>query len=397
MANAKDFGKIILNIILVVFIIGAGYTAMKRLSRMRQSPKEELKENPGILVEVMPVKKVDHTVVVRATGTVRARMEINIIPQVSGKITYLAPNFVEGGFFKKDELLFKIEDIDYRLAIDRTKAALAKAEYDLANVESKARIARSEWKRLELGKKAKPNPLVLYEPQLKNAHANVDSARAALKQALLDLSRTKIKAPFNLRIRSENIELGQYVRAGINVAVAAGTDVAEVLIPLPLRELEWLNIPHYNTEGNGSTALIEVNAGKKNFHWKGRVVRSLGEIDRQSRMARIIAQVNDPYRLKKDAPKKGPNLEAATFVNVKLKGKTLRGVIIIPAKALRDNSTVWTMDSENKLRIKPVTVVRREGDRFFIKDSIKKGEKIVLTTLTGAADGMKLRIKNEGP
>ncbi|MGB6410397.1 MAG: hypothetical protein WBF16_04260, partial [Candidatus Deferrimicrobiaceae bacterium] len=168
----------LLKIVLPIVVILAGFAGMQLMVHSRTAPKKEVRENPGALVEVQSVQKRNLPVVVKGTGTVGSRQEASITPQVDGKVTYLAPGFVVGGLFAKGDLLFKIEDTDYRLAIERAKGAIAKAEYDLATVEGQARVARIEWERLQLAEKKEPSPLVLYEPQLKNAQANVNSAKA---------------------------------------------------------------------------------------------------------------------------------------------------------------------------------------------------------------------------
>lgn len=386
----------LLKIVLPIVIILAGFAGMKLLILSRPAPIKETRETPGVLVEVISVKKENRPVIVAGTGTVGPRQEAGITPQVGGRVIYLAPGFVAGGFFRKGELLFRIEDTDYTLAIERAKAALAKAEYDLATVESQARVARVEWARLKFEEKTEPNPLVFYEPQLKNARASVDSAKAALLQTELDLARTSVYAPFTCLVRSEEIDLGQYVTVGRSVATVAGTSVAEIVVPLPLGEMQWLRIPRRDFQGNGSPAKVKLTVGGRALTWEGRVVRSLGEVDPRGRMARAVVAINDPYNLERGASNDRPNLEIGTFVDVEISGKKLSEVFVVPRLALRDGDTVWTVDEEMKLRIKPIQVVRREREKLIIRDSFEEGDMVVLTNISGAAEGMKLRLAGEG-
>ncbi len=387
--------SILLKIALPIVVILAGFAGMQLMVHSRTAPKKEVRENPGALVEVQSVQKRNLPVVVKGTGTVGSRQEASITPQVGGKVTYLAPGFVVGGLFAKGDFLFKIEDTDYRLAIERAKGAIAKAEYDLATVEGQARVARLEWERLQLAEKKEPSPLVLYEPQLKNAQANVNSAKAALSQAELDLARTSVYAPFPCLVRSEEIDLGQYVTVGKSVATVAGTGAAEIVVPLPLEELQWLAIPRKGANGNGSKALVKLAVGDQVLTWKGRVVRSLGEVDSRGRMAQVVVAVADPYNLERGRAPKRKDLEIGMFVDVEIIGKTLNGVYAVPRSTLRDGDTVWTMDDEGKLRVTPVTVVRRERDTVVLRDGFQEGARVVLTNISGAAEGMKLRLAGE--
>jgi RND family efflux transporter MFP subunit len=386
---------ILLKIALPIVVILVGLAGMQIMVHSRAAPKKEVKESRGVLVEVKSVTRENLPVVVMGTGTVGSRQEASITPQVNGRVTYLAPGFVVGGLFRKGDLLFRIEDTDYRLAIDGAKAALAKAEFDLATVEGQAHVARIEWERLHLAEKKEPSPLVLYEPQLKNARASVDSAKAGLSQAELDLARTSVYAPFPCLVRSEEIDLGQYVTVGKSVATVAGTGTAEIVVPLSLEEMQWITIPRKGSNENGSKALVKLAVGDQVLTWKGRVVRSLGEVDPRGRMARVVVGVADPYNLQRGGDSKSQDLEIGMFVDVEIIGKTLSGVFAVPRSALRDGDTVWTMDEEGRLRVTPVTVVRRERDTVILRDSFEEGDLVVLTNISGASEGMQLRLAEE--
>jgi RND family efflux transporter MFP subunit len=396
-----NFRSRLFRIVIPVIILIAGFVVMRLLVLSRPAPQKEARSNPGALVEVLTVSRKDHQVQVIGTGTVQARREASITPRVSGRITYIAPSFIAGGFFPRGDLLFEIEAVDYRLALVRVRAVLAQAELELAKVKSSALIARREWEGLAVNNNQKPNPLVLYGPQIKKARADVAAAGAALKQAELDLQRTRIYAPFDCRVRSEGVEAGQYVRAGSSVAVVAGTETAEVVVPLSLEELQWLRVPHQGSQDKGSPAKVRITVGKesfgkKSFNRQGRVVRSLGEVDPKGRMARVVVAVDDPYYLKTRRNNNEPDLEMGMFVEVTFYGDILTGVFSVPASALRENNTVWVVNGENRLNIRPVTVVRREQETLLVKDGLKEGERLVLTAISGAAEGTKLRFLDQG-
>jgi RND family efflux transporter MFP subunit len=387
--------SIILKVILPFVIIGAGAAVMVIMVASRQEPRREARKDPGVLVEVMRVKKADHRVTVKGTGTVQPAQEISVVPQVGGRITSVSPSLVAGGFFRKGELLFSIEDTDYRLALERAEAARAKAEYELATIESQAGVARVEWERLYEESAEEPNPLVLYEPQLKNARAALASASSSVRQAEIDLERTRVSAPFNSRVRSEEIDLGQYVRAGTGVAVLAGTDTAEIAVPLPLDELRWLSIPKNGSDGSGSSASVRLSVGGVLYEWQGRVIRSTGEVDPGSRMMNVVVEVKDPYGLQGRRDGRPP-LAAGAFVDVHLAGTTLSDVFTIPRRAFRDNAQVWAVHGDDTLRIRNVTPLRVEREVVVIGEGLAEGDRLVLTTVSGAADGMRLRPMEEG-
>ena len=385
-----------IKILLPLVILAVGIIVMRVLILSRSTPQKTERINPGALVEVVSVVKQDKQLQIYGTGTVQPEQEVTITMQVDGLIDKVASDFVAGSFFRQGERLFSVEAIDYELAVDRAKTALIKAENEIIIIESKATVARQEWQRLKLGDQEEPNPLIVYEPQLEDAKANRAAAIAALKQAELNLQRTRVVAPFNCLVRSEEVGLGKYVRSGNNVAMIASVDAAEIVVPLPLDDLQWINTPSQNPGNKGSLTTVSLKVGDKDYKWQGKVVRSLGEVDPRSRMARLVVRVDDPYGLDDGNTENRMNLELGMFVEVLFAGEVLTDVIELPRTALRENSSVWVMDNDQKLRVKHVEIARMEKQSALISAGLQEGDMVILTALAGGVDGMKLRPKRIG-
>jgi RND family efflux transporter MFP subunit len=343
----------------------------------------------------MTVRQQDYRVRVAGTGTVQPRREASITPQVSGKVAWLDPRFIAGGFFAAGERMFRIEAIDYRLAVEQAVAERARAELDLVTVQSQARIARQEWQRLNPGGNEQPNPLVVYEPQLKNARATLAAAEAAISKARLNLERTVLRAPFNCLVRTEQVDMGQYLTAGATVGQVFGTDRAEIVVPLPLEELAWLQVPRFEGTQQGSPARVSIEAAGRQYLWPGRVVRALGEVDERGRMARLVVAVQDPFYLKKPAPDERPPLSSGLFVDVRIEGRTLERVLAVPREAVHEGDVVWLAGADDRLHIRRITVVRRERRQVLVSYGIGDGDRLVLTLLSGVAEGLRLRTAPE--
>ncbi len=379
-----------LKIFLPVAILLAGFAVMMIMVKSRPEQKKVQRLSPAILVEVMRAEARDTRSMIHATATVSAAREVTVIPQVSGVVTSVEKDFVAGGFFRKGQLLFTIDETDYALALKSVEAALAKARHDIATVKSRAAIAQQEWELLDNGKGEKPNPLVLYGPQLKEAEAALESAGASVELAQVRLARTKLRAPFDVRVRTESIDVGQYISMGSKVAVLAGTETAEVVVPLLREELGWVRLPRPGARTGGSVAMVSMGQGSGKVAWSGQVVRSLGEVDPKSRMVSVVVEVKDPYGIK--AKNEGTDrLLNGSFVNVSITGRGLGRVFSVPRTVLREGSTIWVMDEQGMLRIKEVGVLRTEKDRIIINSGLDDGDNIVLTRISGAADGLRLR------
>lgn len=387
MSNKNTLIKVLLP--LLILAVGAATAAM--IIKMKKPPQKQEAPVLGLLVEVLEVENRAHQVTVHATGTVQPSMEVSLVPEISGKVNWLSPQMISGGFLRKGEKLLEIDNRDYLLAVNQAKADLARATVALQMEQQQARIALEEWQRLDMPDKGEPSPLVLHEPQLQQEQANLAAAQARLEQAELNLQRTVLYAPFNCRIRSEQVDPGQYLRAGNGIAMLAGTDQVEISVPLPLSELQWLTIPRANQDTSGSPATLSLKTGKQTYTWEGKVVRSLGEINSNSHMATVVVAVDDPYRLKKGADAEQLDLANGLFVDITMHGKTLQNVVPIPRDSLRENNSVWIADPEDRLQIRPINILRRERDLLLIDSGLTGGERLVLTTLDGVANGLLLR------
>ncbi len=374
---------------LLVIVIALGLTFV--LLKSRKTPKPHETPYLGPLVEVAELVKNNRQVIVSGTGSAQSRYEVGITPQVKGRVNELSPQMVAGGVFRQGELLFAIEAVDYQLAIALAQSSLAQAELELLRNENLADLARKEWQALNANNSLEPNPLVVYKPQLKSARAQRNAAQANVEQAELNLQRTRVFAPFNCYVRSEQLEIGQFLNAGSPVATVVGVDQIEIVVPLPLDELIWLQVPRNGTKQKGSLAKVELQSGGQTFHWQGAITRALGEIDPRNRMARVVVTVEEPFSPDTGDSKLLQDLLPGMFVEVHLQGEELPDVIAVPRGALHDNDTLWIVDDENRLHIRAVDILRRERDEVLIRSGLDASEKIVLTNLSGAAEGMLLR------
>ncbi len=231
-----------------------------------------------------------------------------------------------------------------------------------------------------------PDPLVLREPQLKQAEANLVSARAALATAELNLERTVLRAPFDCRIRRQNVAPGQFIGPGTTVAHLYNTDLAEIEVGISLANLEWVEIP-------GAEATVILETGQDEHHWEGHVHRSVGVLDELGRLARVIVRVKDPFSTDRSSR---TDLNMGSFVTVVLRGREVRNVIPIPRQALHENDTVWIMNDSDELDIRSVSVTHMNGQEALVAEGLRPGERVVISPLAGPVPGMQLRAVGGG-
>jgi len=321
-----------------------------------------------------------------ARGRSRRRRPWKSFPRFPGRSSVtIHPGLVPGGRFKGGETLLEIDSRDYELAVERAQAAVARAETALERERAEAEASREEWDAIHPGEEP-DSGLVVREPQIRQAEAELAAARADLAVAVLRLERTRISLPFDGIIRNENVDLGQYVTVGKSLATAFATDVAEIRVPLAERELAWFSIPR--TPGSsGPSATITTHFGGEEQRWNGRVTRMEAQVDPASRMVTVVIAVPHPFRVNDEH--RFPLLPG-TFVDVEIAGHELANVIPLPRHAIHEGNVAWVVD-EKTLSFAPVTIVRTEGDTAYVSEGIEPGSKIVVSQLDAVTDGMEVR------
>lgn len=340
-------------------------------------------------VEAARVAKTSYDVIVESQGVVRARTESTLIPEIAGRIVRVSPEFLDGGFFEKGDILVEIDPSDYQTAVVVAKASLAQAESALQQEVAMAAQALENWK--SLGNDAKKaSPLALREPQLAQARANVESARARIEEAERDLVRTTIKAPYAGRILQKLVDIGQYVSPGTVMARIYAIDYAEVRLPLSDEQLAFVDVQErYRGEKaaptkEGPKVTLRGRVGLGEAVWEGRVVRTEGAFDASSRQLFVIAQIDDPYGRKR---KDSPPLKVGQFVEAEIAGERLQDVFVIPRSALRGSGEVLIIDEANKFHRNQLDIVWSDEHNAVAREGLRERDLLCLTQVPFAADG----------
>ncbi len=385
--------RLALRILLPVIVIAAGVYAAFTMIQNRPAPETQVVEIAPPSVRVIIAEPKNIRLKVRAEGTVAPRTETELVPEVSGRVTMISESLAVGGFFEKSEVLLKIDRLEYELAAVRARAAVSQAELRLATEEEEAAVARKEWESLGQGE---PRPLVLRVPQIAEAKAMLASAEAAFEKAEYDLERTVVKAPFAGRVREKRVDVGQFVSRGSSVARLYSVDYAEVRLPIPDNELEYVNLPlayrGQKERAAGPRVILMANFAGKRHTWQGRIVRTEGEIDPRTRMVQAIAQVVDPYG--KARPGRPP-LAVGMFVEAEIYGKAAANVFVLPRIVLRGADQVLVVDDDNRLRFRTVDILRTERDQVIIRSGLEAGERVGISVVEAAVDGMKVQVLEE--
>lgn len=384
-------GRILIRIAMIllpIIILVIGFMAMGAMNENRPRAKKDNSVDNRQAVFVVPARLSDYHYQVEAQGEVRPKTEIDISSQVSGRVSYISPNFVDGGLVKKGELLFALDPSDYNLRQVQAKAAVAGAEQLLALRQAEADIAAEDWAILGEGT---PSPLALRQPQLAEAKANLASANATLDEAELALQRTKVYAPFNGRIRAKNVDFGQFVTPGAPLGRMFSSDVVEIPLSMDHNELADTGLGlafNATVSASGPEVQLSAQSGDSIRHWTGHVTRTSAAIDPRTRLVTAIVEVSDPFGAGSDD---GAPLAPGLFVKAAIEGRSVENVIIIPRAGLRGKDKVYLADDEGKLRIRDVIVETSNRENVIITNGLAEEERVIISPVKAAFDGMDMR------
>jgi RND family efflux transporter MFP subunit len=384
--------KAVLKYVLPPLIIAVGVGVLAVLYFTRPKAETRIPEVKPPLVRTVEVAPRDLQLTVHSQGTVTPRTASSLVPEVPGRVIEISPSLVPGGFFEKGDVLLRLDSTDYEQNVVRARLEVARAEVRLAQERAEAEVARSEWEELNPGEE--PPPLTSRELQLAEARAALDAAKAALEREQTNLARTRLTAPYRGRVREKMVDVGQYVTPGQAIARIYSVDRAEVRLPLPDADLAYVNVPlvyrgHVDPTHRPKVILRADFAGAVH-EWDGRIVRTEGEIDPKSRMVHVVAEVDDPYRRGEDSDR--PPLAVGMFVEAEILGHRVDDVVVLPRTAMRGDDQVWVVDSEDRLHFREVDVLRTGRDDVVIRSGLDTGDRVCLSPLGAATDGMKVRV-----
>jgi RND family efflux transporter MFP subunit len=370
----------------LVLVGGIAVAAILIATGPTVEPRPPIVEAPRVRVITVAPKTIRLTVYTH--GTVAPRTESELVPEVSGRVTWVSPSLVSGGFFSDGQPLLKIEPLDYLVGLEQSRARLTRAESDLANAQM-AHSRQMDLSRQQASSESQRDDAI---NRLRVAEASKREADASLEKAQRDLERTTVIAPYVGRVRSKRVDVGQFVNRGNMVAKIYAVDFAEVRLPIPDEQLAYLDLPLvYDEESTSSVTPVTLRArfAGKAHEWQGEIVRTEGELDPRTRMVNVVARVPDPYARSEGRPP----LAVGLFVEAEIFGTTVEDVVVLPRTALRGRDRVLIVDREDRLRFRDVDVLRVSRDEVLVQAGLTSGDRVCVSQLETPMDGMQVRIR----
>lgn len=437
-----QFGpKLRVRIILSLAVLGVGLLFMFYFSSLKTKPHKGNPKEAVLRVDVHKAVPVDVQTRLKGFGVAEPVTIVRISAEVGGRIVYTHPSFKKGKTIAKDEVIFRIDPLNYQASLNNLKAGLAQKEAGLSRVQKEfgadknrlstlertMALARDEYDRLRvlleknrIGNRSAVDQaeksmntaidtvdqmkrsLSLYPIEVQEAKAGIASVRADLDKAAADLARCTVRAPFTCRVKSAAMEAGEYVSPGQEVVILADDSQLEILVSMDAREVSsWLSFEVQATENPSFSGgwfpkpdpvACEISwIEAKNHVWKGTLSR-LVEFDQSSRTM-TLAVGFDPS--KNNCPGCPPLVEGM-FCSVTIPGKTIEGVFRLKRWLVTTDNTIYVAD-EGRLKTRQVNRVYADGDDLFVTGDIHTGDKIITTRLVDPLENSALKLMNRNP
>jgi len=388
-------------------IIAAGVAAFVALNVLRPRPAVRAPAKQLPLVRVEPVDFRSGALSVTGNGLVKPRVEVVLAAEVSGRLVFVSPNLVTGGAFATNEALLRIDPEPFR-------AALAQASADRRSAQASLRLAEQLLQRTrELISKG-----FLSRQTLDERIAARDQAQAALARAealeksrSLDLERCVVSAPFEGRVLSEKVDLGDTVQPGKELARIYGVDALEIPVSLTDRDIALIADP-WALQGRerGARAEVKVEYGGAVYRWAAHVDRVESAVDSGTRTFNVVVSINAPDARGKPvaAPSSGvtdaappprsvvdaaPPLLVGMYATVEIEGRREGRYAVVPRRALRDGSTLWLVGADDRVSIRPVRLLTETDNRALVSATdLPEGARVIVSDLKVVTQDMPVRV-----
>lgn len=417
-ADKGFFNRTWIRRLLILPPILIGVAAIFFSPQIKSGPQTTEPVERATKVRAMTVSEL--AVVPRAVGygTVRPARTWEAVTEVAGQVAWISEDLKNGRTVSAGEEMLRIEDVNYRLALAQIEAQLQASDVKTKTTGISLAIAEKEFKLLrddharKKGLVAKgavsKSSVEAAERQMLNGEAQVQNLKNAIElygverqvllaqkaSAELDLERTHVIVPFDVRLTDVRIGLAQYANKGQLLFTADGLDVAEIEAQFPVGALRPLigavaqdNESAARNGVMGLSAMVRLRTATHIVEWPARIARVSGVIDPQTQSLGVVVAIDHPADLAQ--PGKRPPLYRNTFVEVELKSGPMKNQIVVPLSSLH-RGRIYVVNEDNRLETRKVEIGFTQGGYAVLKEGVNPGERIVTSDLPSAIDGMLL-------
>lgn len=326
----------------------------------------------SLVVDVIKPTPTQHIAQRSVTGEIEARANVILTSQVGGRVAYVSPRLMPGMNIPEGDKLFAIDASDYKIAVERARADVASATADLTQADADAENLIRDWQRVYPDEPA-PD-LVAKKPQRDALKARLEAARASLRQAELNLERTDIVAPANIRIIESSIEIGQLISPSSNNGTFYAVDSLRIRASAEAQTISQLTLDA------GDVVRVQ-HSGQNAPAYDAQIISIGANLDNRTRLLPLFVSVP-----------KSHEAQPGLFVSVTLNGEPIENVMRLPAAALATRTSIWRVNGE-KLEEAPVEIHDITNDAVIIS-AIDFKDGIVVSQVPTSFVSRPVQIRN---
>ncbi len=336
------------------------------------------------VVDVITLEQRPQSPILSGFGRVEAEQQAMLASRVAGQLERFGDGVLPGQVVEQGAPVAYIDQADLRLALEDAEAQLRNAEAQLALENAEQQRARSEYESFGRQLSAERRALVLREPQLRQAQAQLTQARVIRDQAALNLERATLTAPWKAMVQERLVGAGSLLSLGTELLNLVGVEQFWVRASLPGDALEWLE--------PGSLVTLTSRGWPDGASREGTLVSILPNLEESGLQAQLLIAVNDPLALESD----GPALRLGDVMRVAFETQAQEDLIALPSAALRPGERVWWVDDEDRLHSTTVTLAYRGEDEALVRSGLEAGQRVVTSGLAQPREGQQIRVRTRG-
>lgn len=375
---------VIIRVIACLIILMIGFGGFKFLKGQKKAPGHAKQVERPLRVRAVEARFKDVSVQIETHGELRSIRMVEIAAEVAGSVVEVHPRLQTGEIIAEGELLFAIDDRDYRSEYESNKTRLAILERDQELTAKELVRVRTLYEKNKVGTRAGVEKA---EQAANNSADRLAQVQQAMIRAGIKLERCRVLAPFRCRITSKNIEKGQYVAPGKIVLGLADDSVLELEVPLDSRDaFEWLPfVGNTHDKPVASAAwFAAVEPVQCEVIWTEDVnnkatgvLNRVSSFDEKTRTVKVVLQIDSRQFAKQNRPMP---LVAGMFCRITIPGGLMKDVVELPRWAVSFENTVYVI-RDGRLETAPVQVVRVQDDKAYISKGLVQGDMVITTRL----------------
>jgi RND family efflux transporter MFP subunit len=330
-------------------------------------------------VEVSPVMQKDVPLEGEWVGTLEGYVNAQIQPHVTGYL--IRQDYQEGGFVRKDQVLFEIDPRPFQAALDQAKGQLAQAQAQMANAELNVKRDVPEAEAHAIPQSQLDNDT----QALLGAKAAVEADQAVVEQASLNLGYTKVLSLIDGIAGINTVQVGNLV--GPSTVLTAVSQVNPIKVYFPISEQEYLRMADGGAPGSvdfmthASRIPLQLSlADGSTYPHPGKIIFADRQVNVQTGTIQIVGEFPNSRNL----------LRPGQYARIQAPTGNIDGALLVPQAAVNQGQgtyQVTVVGADNRAQLRTVAVGPRVGTLWVITSGLQPGERVVAVGADKAKEG----------